>query len=234
MHLLGLLLVAAISSTVTLAQSPSLRLRDHLLKEGTELDLRGTAVTDVELASLDPAEFGKVTAVLLSGTQITDQGLKAIARLSLRQLDLTRTHVTDAGLLTVAHGPLARLDLTGTQITDEGLKHLQGLPLRMLALRDTLIKGHGVAALGGMKLVLLDLSHTRVGDDVVPLLKAIGRINTLDLSDTAVTDHGAAALRGVRGVSLIDLSGTSVTPRAVADLQRALPAARVVHARRER
>lgn len=85
-----------------------------------------------------------------------------------------------------------------------------------------------------MELTLLDLSHTRTGGESVARLAAVDRIGTLDLSDTDVTDRGVAGLTAVRGLSLVDLSGTRVTAAGVAALQRALPAVRIVTARRVR
>ena len=71
----------------------------------------------------------KLESLTLSGTQVSDAGLRNLKGLTrLEYLGLANTHVTDAGLenlkgLTI----LRQLDLSGTQVTDDGLLHLRGL-----------------------------------------------------------------------------------------------------------
>jgi hypothetical protein len=83
-------------------------------------------------------------------TQVTDAGLKDIARLvKLFDLDLSGTQVTDAGLKHLASlENLSDLTLYNTEVTDAGLVHLAGLKgLRHLSVYRTLVTDAGVAEL---------------------------------------------------------------------------------------
>ena len=75
---------------------------------------------------LTKADLEKVRRLSLFNTQITDAGLKEVAKLNrLSWLDLQGTKITDAGLKEVAKlQNLTRLVLSNTQITDAGLKEL--------------------------------------------------------------------------------------------------------------
>ena len=65
------------------------------------------------------ADLSKVTKLSLAFTQITDAGLKEVAKLKkLTELILVRTQITDAGLKDVAKlQQLTNLNLSLTQIT---------------------------------------------------------------------------------------------------------------------
>ncbi len=76
---------------------------------------------------LTKADLGKVTRLRLSGTQITDKGLKEVAKLpNLEDLLLTGTKITDAGLKELAKlQKLTILDLDFTKITKTGVAELR-------------------------------------------------------------------------------------------------------------
>jgi hypothetical protein len=78
---------------------------------------------------LTEADLAKVTQLVLSATQITDAGLKDVAKLkNLKDLDLRAAQITDAGLKDIAKmQQLRRLRLNSTQITDAGLKDIAKL-----------------------------------------------------------------------------------------------------------
>ena len=75
---------------------------------------------------LTKADVGKVTVLGLKGTQITDEGLREVAKLQ----------------------QLTYLGLDGTQITDQGLKEVAKMKqLKVLGLVDNKITKAGVAQL---------------------------------------------------------------------------------------
>ena len=78
---------------------------------------------------LTVADLEKVTGLELGGTQITDAGLKDLAKFqNLKDLGLGGTQITDEGLKEVAKlEKLSSLRLSSTKITDEGLKELAKL-----------------------------------------------------------------------------------------------------------
>ena len=90
-----------------------------------EVNLRGTAVTDADLAALRGLE--NCWMVNLHHTRVTDAGLRHISKLTeLRGLNLSLTHVSDAGLpylegLTKLEG----LVLDYTDVTPEGVAYLK-------------------------------------------------------------------------------------------------------------
>jgi internalin A len=91
-----------------------------------------------------------VVSVNLSGTQITDAGLKELAPLTnLTRLFLSSPQVTDAGLKELAPlTNLTRLFLKDTRVTDTGLKELAPLTnLTTLVLKDTRVTDAGVKEL---------------------------------------------------------------------------------------
>ena len=94
-------------------------------KPVVEVRLSGTKVTDAGLKEL--AALTKLTRLFLFKTPVTDAGLKELAPLkALTKLDLDDTKVTDAGLKELATlTNLTNLFLTNTQVTDEGVKELQ-------------------------------------------------------------------------------------------------------------
>ena len=86
----------------------------------------------------------------LDGSQITDEGLKDVAKLKhLERLDLSDTKITDSGLKEVAKlQKLKSLRLNDTEISDEGLKEVSKLKkLEKLDLNFTQITDNGAAEL---------------------------------------------------------------------------------------
>lgn len=117
-------------------------------------ELRFTALnvardyTDASLKDLEPVA-GKIVALDLAKTKITDAGIATIARMTaLRELHLENTAVTDAGaaqLKTLAN--LEYLNLYGTKVTDKTLTELAGLAkLKALYLWQSGVTKAGVDA----------------------------------------------------------------------------------------
>jgi len=99
---------------------------------------------------LTKADLEKVKRFGLSRSQITDAGLKEVAKLrQLQHLVLWQTQTTDAGLKEVAElENLTELHIAYTKVTDVGLKELAKLKkLTKLNLRSTKVTKAGVAEL---------------------------------------------------------------------------------------
>ena len=102
------------------------------------------------VGKLNEKDLENVTDLKLIDTQITDAGLKDVAKLhNLERLNLINTGVTDTGLKEVAKlEKLNSLNLKFTQITDAGLKDVAKLQkLEVLYLNNTQITKTGVAEL---------------------------------------------------------------------------------------
>lgn len=111
--------------------------------------LAGEAFGDEQLKQLGPIA-GAIHRLDLGGTNVTDQGLAALAEMTeLRQLRLDRTTVSDAGLARlVGLARLESLNLHTTAITDEGLATLEKLPkLRRLYVWQTAVTREAMKAL---------------------------------------------------------------------------------------
>jgi len=114
----------------------------------TYLNLSFSEVTDEGLK--DVAKLEKLKLLYLIDTKITDTGLKEVAKLkNLNYLLLNDTKITDTGIKEVAKmKKLEKLYLEKTQITDAGLKELAKMQqLRALRLHGTKVTAAGLAEL---------------------------------------------------------------------------------------
>jgi hypothetical protein len=107
-----------------------------------------TSITDEDVALL--ARESELRMLDLSGTLVTDAGLKSIEGLqNLDCLELGRDQITDAGMKSI--GKLRRLSellLDETRVTDAGLVDLEGLgSLKKIYLRDTTVTDLGIERL---------------------------------------------------------------------------------------
>ena len=157
--------------------------------------------------------FDRVERVELEGTEITDDVLQDICRLtSLRQLSLD-AEINDEGWrhlsgLTKLHS----LTLSGTQISDNGLKHLSSLTsLRQLTLRAE-ISDEGLRHLSGLtNLNQLFLRGPKFTDDGLKHLSSLTSLHQLWLHHALVTDDGLQHLSGLTSLRELHLRGTQVT-----------------------
>ena len=109
------------------------------------LGLSGTKITDKGLKAL--AAFDDLEVIGLNNTKITDGGLHELAKLKqIRGLDLSATKVTDQGVKNLAAlKQLGKLSLNDTTVTDAGLKDLIGFQeLRELFLKGTMVTAAGL------------------------------------------------------------------------------------------
>lgn len=126
----------------------------------------GKDAKDADLELLDGLESALVW-LDLSGTGVSDDGLKRLARFTaLRRLRLDRTTISDAGLKHLrALKQLAYLNLVGTEVTNDGIAELEALPaLRQLYLWQTRVSAAGVE---GLKAANRELT-VELGDLTLP------------------------------------------------------------------
>ena len=208
------------------AQGPG-SLASYLRQDGTQLDLRGTNITNDDLAGLNDPAFSKVVSVLLARTNVGDRGLESLRNLRVRELDLYLTAVTDKGMRHLRDLPIERLNLTGTAMSDSGLEHLKSLPLAVLVLRGTKVTSAGLGVLRDLPLQYLDLTNTTITDDGLVHLKGLRELKTIELSDTAITDQGLSDLIEIPQLTTVYLAGTRVTAAGLARFKAARPEVRV-------
>ena len=193
--------------------------------EEIEINLSDLALQDDTLARL-AAELNGLTNLQhlnLSGTQVTDKGLKHLKGLTnLQHLNLSGTRVTDKGLKHLKGlTNLQYLNLYGTRVTDEGLKHLKGLTnLQVLDLYGTQVTDEGLEHLKGLtNLQVLNLSGTQVTDEGLEHLKGLTNLQHLYLYGTRVTDEGLKHLKGLTNLQVLNLYGTRVTDEGLEHLK---------------
>jgi Leucine-rich repeat (LRR) protein len=149
-------------------------------------------------------EFPKLRRLFLSWTQITDDGVKSLSRLThLESFEISSPHITDAAMEYIVKFKNARwLSLGGTKIGDRSISRLAELK-----------------NLKGLRL------SSAVTNDALPIVAQLRQLETLDLSGDRIDDAGLVHLAGMTNLRLLDLQTTAVTTDgpAVKKLQQALP-----------
>jgi len=163
------------------------------LSELRELTLAGADKFDAGAVAGFPS-FKKLERLVLRGTNVTDESLRYIGKLShLRVLDLTRSNVGDAGLAHLTQlDKLAELALAQARVEGPGLVHLASLDaLERLDLIGNPINGAGLAALGQCKrLAFLQLDGANITDDALMLLAKAPSLKQVQLINTRVSPQG--------------------------------------------
>jgi len=116
-----LLIIAVVMGQSVLAADKNPLIADPIVEKAIREELEKPE------GELTKADLEKVTKLYLRDTQITDAGLKELAKLQkLTDLRLSGTQITDAGLKEVAKlENLTSLYLGGTKITDAGVAELK-------------------------------------------------------------------------------------------------------------
>jgi hypothetical protein len=165
--------------------------------------------------------------------QLTDAGMKEIARFkTVRHLAISGTRVTDTGLkeLLEIKDSLQGLVLGSLDISDEGLKSVgKLLGLRYLMLGNSpKVTDTGVKELTRLtNLHTLGLTNTKVTDASLKVIAGFRGLEELHLGLTAVTDEGLKELHGLIHLKYLSLPRTGVTKEGVAQLQKALPKVKI-------
>ncbi len=167
-------------------------------------------------------EDGRVRAVSLARTGVTDSQLAVVARLgSLEALDLEATEIGDLGLGALARcSTLKRLKLDSTTVSDRGLVHLSGLrQLESLSLAGTLVRT--LAPLPA-NLKELDLSSTNAGLDAMRQVAALRSLTRVDLAYTDLSNPASQDLLGELAPTLrvLDLTGADIEDRGIAAIAK--------------
>jgi len=163
-----------------------------------------------------------------AGLEQLDEHFKALPR--LETLGISGTNVTDAGLKHIAGlSQVKHLHISRTSITDSGLEHIQGLTkLEWLFLRETGITDAGLRHLAGLKhLTCLDLTKTKITGPGLRHLDCLENLKILYLGQTKITDPGLDQLTGFHQLKELYLGDTRVTEEGAKRLQRALPNCRI-------
>ena len=163
--------------------------------------LRLEGVDDNAIANLEGCP--RLQALLLSGPQIGDWAMAAVARLTtLEHLSLDRTSVTLDGLRKLSALPkLAGLSVAGADFERRSLAPLAEL----------------------IHLTSLVVTGAAACDESLATLAGLEKLEFLSVDGAAITDAGIERFPTLAALRSINLFRTQVTPDGVAKLQRRLP-----------
>jgi hypothetical protein len=171
---------------------------------------------------------------IMAMDSLTDAGMRDIARFkTLQYLSISGTRVTDVGMkeLLKLNDNLQHLNLAGLHISDAGLQSLvklQGLRYLMLG-GQTKVTDTGMKDLARLKnLQTLGLIGTGISDGGLKELARLENLEVLWLGSALVTDAGLKELSGMKSLKYLALPTTKVTDAGVAQLQKALPKLTIV------
>lgn len=161
---------------------------------------------DAMLASLAdvPAELFTIRDLNVSGSPVTEAGLKHIARMSLvESLDISQLTFTDAALVGFLELPkLRRLTMRQAHFpTEAGLAVIgQMAHLESLTLAETAVTDSDLKAIQNMPALReLHLDETKLTDAVFEHLATLSQLEVLTISKTAITSRGLQKLCGSPG-----------------------------------
>jgi internalin A len=217
----------------------------HKLKQaGGEEAFKGEAY------GADPASMAEIFIFDLSGSHVTDSGLKELKALkNLSRVELGESRVTGVGVKDLAglmklsqlhlHGSatdaglkeigcLKQLDVlhvSGKEVSDAGVKHLAALEnLVSFYVGGTNMTDAGLKELTALKNVsFLWLEANQVTDAGMKHVARFDKLRVLYLYEPQVTDAGFMELAALPSLERVILSKTKVTPAGIAALRKALP-----------
>ena len=163
---------------------------------------------------------GRITAVDLRGSWVTDSDLAELAKLpGLERLDLSLTRIGDHGMQLLKNAPaIADLDVSFDElITDQGLAAIKGWKhLKRLNLRGTKIADMTVQYLSAVTSIeSLDIAYTQITDVGLDPLTALVNLRELAIGGNKLTDAGLQPLRQLSGLTSLDLSGGQRTDSGI-------------------
>ena len=165
---------------------------------------------------------GKITAVSLDGTSITDKEFIVLTRLpQLKDLSLQHTEISTIGIEQLAAvRSIERLDLGHTLLSDNALPMLASLTsLRVLELPSTLVDGTGLAALKALpNLREIDLGNAPIANDGMAQLAQLTALETVNLRHTDITDAGMVHFAALKGLKRLDITSLDITEKGLEPL----------------
>jgi beta-lactamase regulating signal transducer with metallopeptidase domain/Leucine-rich repeat (LRR) protein len=169
----------------------------------------------------------QLTALNLSGNQLTDAGMKSLAgltnlqSLSVSGPDTIRFHmqITDEGIKQLSNlTELRDLSISGHAISGKGISfpHLQSLNLSgdqvTDAVMDSIVQCHDLRRLG--------LSYTGVSDEGLKKVASLKELRQLNLDSRVITDAGIAHLADLPKLEYLWLRATDISDESLRHLSR--------------
>jgi hypothetical protein len=156
-----------------------------------EVHYGGTLLSDFSLRDAPRSETLRRLNPFVGRKEISDRGAENIVLKMPRlfELGLTQTRITNDGLRKIASLSLRILNVGGTDIGDSGVASISNMTsLRNLGLYKTRVSDGGIYFLRNLThLSTLLLFSTEVGDDAVRYLSNMRSLRMLGLTDTLIT-----------------------------------------------
>ena len=161
-------------------------------------------------------QAGRITRVDLRGSWVTDGDLAQLAALpNLTYLDLSLTRITDRGMQLLKNAPaIVELKLYyAEQVTDEGMSAVKGWKhLKRVNLRGTKVTDTTLEHLSGIEtLESIDIGFAQVTDVGLDHLTTLPNLKALTVGGNKLTDVGLQALRHLPTLTYLDISGAQRT-----------------------
>jgi hypothetical protein len=210
-------------------------------RERFMVNFSGLDFDDARLDWLASKHAGRIEALFLMGTAVTDNGLRHLKRFkNLRTLSLFNvpawqrakqsTPMTGTGLAQLDLPGLVSLSIDGLPITDASLSAIPDLPwLHTLQLTGTNVEGAGLARFVASKnLSSLVLSGSTVTDEGLGHLRgATGLVSLTLYGMPQLTWAGLKNVAAVPSLRYLSLQGCHVSSEDMAQLKASAPVLRI-------
>jgi hypothetical protein len=210
--------------------------------EWVSVTFQDSAFDDAALARLAETHGGRIGALFLENTGVTDAGLKSLGAFTmLRHLHIrnfpmrpgttvTPPKITDAGLVHLKGlDQLWSLDLSDLPITDAGLEAIKDLPeLMSLHLSRTKVEGHGLSKLKSLpRLSDLYLDHGAMSEDGLIVLTGATTLQYLSLDGVPLSEKALPYLKAIPQLNVLEITGCGLLDEEVDDLKKSRPGLRI-------
>lgn len=168
--------------------------------------------------------LAKLEWLSLYDTRVSNSGLRRLAGLPLRLLNVGHTQVSDDGLDTIVSlTSLDTLVLAGTRVSNAELHRLTALErLSVLSLSDTAVSADGLSGIAGMpNLRELHLNNVRMSGHELPVLARFAALVSLQLGGLDVSGEGIGHIADLTNLRWLWLNnGGGLTNESVQQLTR--------------
>jgi internalin A len=198
----------------------------EVLQQVTALDLRDSQVNDPAAPLL--AKFPALVELDLTGTAITNDGMKAVAQVpGLQRAVLDRMIIDGRGLTELSgHRQLRELSLVQTPLSDQSFQHLRQFDqLEVLRVSgSTTLQGHGFDELVRRGVLTnlreLEAGGTAFGFHGLQNIDKLAGLEVLVLSDAQVSDKNLPQIGACRQLKRLDLRGNLIGNEGLKHLVR--------------
>ncbi len=159
---------------------------------------------------------------LSNQVHITERGYRALSKIPLSALKVSRTNLDDNALNHISKIPtLLHLNISATRVTDKGLRFLENnanlLELLVIGDKITIDGIKSIATIKNLKTLFLD--DTNIGDkDLQPLTK-LAHLTKLRLNSCKISDSGLDTVAQMSGLNELDFGKTGVTAKGFEKLK---------------